>query len=105
MPRAVESATPIRCCDCDDEVDTVSAMTEKISLTSATVRAIGQITDSPAGSARSSGTVLGDGLSPTTPQQEAGMRIEPPLAGANPAVPSPAATHAALPPRDPAGLQ
>src|SRR5438874_4466003 len=105
MPRAVESATPIRCCDCDDEVDTVSAITEKMSLTSATVRAIGQITDSPAGSARSSGTVLGDGLSPTTPQHDAGMRIEPPMSVPTPAAASPAATAAPLPPVDPPGVK
>ena len=45
------------------------------------------------------------GFSPTSPQQEAGMRIEPPpsLAWAMPTIP--AATAAALPPEEPPGVR
>src|SRR6476619_6341784 len=42
-------------------------------------------------------------LSPTSPQQEAGMRIEPPASLACAAGTSPAATAAADPPLDPPG--
>ena len=42
-----------------------------------------------------------DGLNPTTPQQAAGMRIEPPESVPSAASTSPAASAAAEPPLDP----
>src|SRR2546425_13171096 len=50
------------------------------------------------------GAGSGEGRGPTTPQHEAGMRIEPPMSvpSATPAMP--AATAAALPPLEPPGV-
>src|SRR6202163_1085823 len=79
-------------------------MTENSSLTSATVRPSGAITESPAGSTLSLVTRSGDGRRPTTPQQEAGMRIEPPMSVPIATVAIPAATAAALPPLEPPGV-
>ena len=45
------------------------------------------------------------GLSPTSPQNEAGMRIEPPPSPAWPMGTTPAATAAAEPPLDPPGVR
>src|SRR5258708_28832591 len=75
-----------------------------MSLTSATLRPIGPMTDSPAGSVISLGTRSGEGRRPTTPQHEAGMRIEPPMSVPIATVAIPAATAAALPPLDPPGV-
>src|SRR6202163_251042 len=79
-------------------------MTENSSLTSATVRPSGAITESPAGSTLSLVTRSGDGRKPTTPQQEAGIRIEPPMSVPTATVAIPAATAAALPPLEPPGV-
>src|SRR5512143_3362677 len=44
------------------------------------------------------------GFMPTTPQREAGWRIEPPVSVPTPAKHRPAATAAAVPPEDPPGI-
>src|SRR5437879_11280557 len=46
----------------------------------------------------------GVGRSPTTPQQDAGMRTDPPMSSPSATVAMPAATAAALPPLDPPGV-
>src|SRR5262249_40044697 len=51
------------------------------------------------------GTTSGEGLSPVIPQQEAGMRMEPPMSSPKAMVQSPAATAAPLPPLEPPGVQ
>ena len=56
------------------------------------------------GSGWSWGIRSGEGRRPTTPQQLAGIRIEPPRSSAVATVASPAATAAALPPLDPPGV-
>jgi len=62
------------------------------------------MTDSPAGSAASTGIRSGDGRRPTTPQQEAGMRIDPPISVPIETVAMPAPTATALPPLEPPGV-
>src|SRR5579859_3289391 len=65
---------------------------------------MGPTTDRPAGSVISHGTRFTDGRRPTTPQHDAGMRIEPPMSVPIPKVAMPAATAAALPPLEPPGV-
>src|SRR5580693_10620219 len=48
-------------------------------------------------------TSPGVGRSPTTPQNDAGTRMEPPVSVPTPATPKPAATAAAVPPLEPPG--
>src|SRR5260370_26276375 len=79
-------------------------MRESSSFTSAAVRPSGAITDRPAGSLISDRTRSGEGRRPTIPQQEAGMRIDPPMSVPIPTVAIPAQTAAALPPLDPPGV-
>src|SRR6202011_3341654 len=78
------------------------------SAASATVRATTPLVASPAQSSPKSGPLEirpREGFSPTTPQQEAGMRIEPPPSPPWPSAQRPAATAAAAPPLEPpAGL-
>src|SRR5258708_187518 len=62
------------------------------------------MTDRPAGSTISEGTRSGEGRRPTTPQQEAGMRIDPPMSVPIATVAIPAATATALPPLEPPGV-
>ena len=57
--------------------------------------------DGASGQQPSIGTAPNDTLKPTTPQQAAGMRIEPPESLPSAASTSPAASAAALPPLDP----
>ena len=45
------------------------------------------------------------GFIPTTPQSEAGWRMEPPVSEPSASVASPAATAAALPPEEPPGTR
>ena len=66
-------------------------------------RAIGPLELKPVVLGISSGTRPGEGLRPAAPQQEDGMRIEPPRSSPNAAVARPAATAAALPPLEPPG--
>src|SRR5205807_4836962 len=77
----------------------------KTSRASATLRAITPRESKVVGSGRSCGIRSGDGRSPTTPQQLAGIRIEPPRSSAVATVASPAATAAPLPPLDPPGVK
>src|SRR5450830_1244791 len=77
---------------------------EKSIRTSPTVRAMGPREERPAASTISHGTRSGDGRSPTTPQHEAGMRIEPPMSVPIATVAIPAATATALPPLEPPGV-
>src|SRR5579875_602646 len=80
------------------------AITSSISATSRTVRAIGQFDESPCHASPCIGACVTrprDGLRPTRPQHDAGIRIDPP-----PSVPAaigaiPAATLTAAPPLDP----
>src|ERR1700694_2118846 len=106
MPSAVVSATPIRRPFGTARGGGVGALaiTENSCLTSATLRPSGEITDRPAGSTLALGTRSGEGRKPTTPQQDAGMRIEPPMSVPMATVAIPAATAAALPPLDPPGV-
>ena len=79
------------------------ASTSSASAVSSTVRVSTPSVPKPANSASSgpSGTRNRDGLSPTTPQQDAGMRIEPPASLPWAIASMPAATAAALPPEEP----
>jgi hypothetical protein len=79
-------------------------MTEKSSLASATVRAIGPRDCMTVTSTSSLGIRSGVGRRPTTPQHEAGMRIDPPVSPPSAIEHMPAATAAALPPLDPPGV-
>src|SRR5256885_15422301 len=75
---------------------------------SATVRAITPLVDKPAQSSPSSGPLEirpRDGFNPTTPQHEAGIRIEPPPSPPWARPQSPAATAAAAPPLDPPAVR
>src|SRR5258708_25652463 len=105
MPSAVVSTNPMRRpLVMGARYGGGAAMTEYSSFTSATERPSGAMTDRPAGSTISDGTRSGDGRRPTMPQQEAGMRIEPPMSVPIPTVAIPAQTAAALPPLEPPGV-
>ena len=79
------------------------ASTSSASAVSCTVRVSTPSTPKPSNARSSgpSGTRKRVGLSPTTPQHDAGMRIEPPASLPCAIGTSPAATAAALPPEDP----
>jgi hypothetical protein len=74
---------------------------------SSTERAIGPAWSNVGASGKtpSVGTSPNVGLKPTTPQQAAGMRIEPPLSVPRAASQSPAARAAADPPLEPPGIR
>ena len=79
------------------------ASTSSASAVSPTVRVSTPSTPKPSNAASSgpSGTRKRLGLRPTTPQQDAGMRIEPPASLPCAIGTMPAATAAALPPEEP----
>ena len=79
-------------------------MIEKRSRASATVRVIGPRDCRTVVSTSSDGMRSGVGRSPTTPQHDAGMRIDPPVSPPNATDAIPAATAAPLPPLDPPGV-
>src|SRR5439155_4313366 len=85
--------------------------TLKSSCTSATYRAIGPMTEPSeygpalAGHCPPPGTRPVPGFSPTTPQQCAGIRIEPARSLPNPVTEMHAAIAAASPPLDPPGVR
>ena len=84
------------------------AMTSSISAQSATVRAMGPLVAKPSQASYVAGAPLTSprvGLWPTTPQQAAGMRIEPPPSEPWAIVPMPAASAAAAPPLEPPGVR
>src|SRR5260370_8193322 len=71
---------------------------------SATLRPMTPVVASPAQSSPRSGPLEmrpRDGFNPTTPQHDAGMRIDPPPSPPWPSAHKPAATAAAAPPLDP----
>src|SRR3979409_2758363 len=75
---------------------------------SATVRAMTPLVASPAQSSPSSGPLEirpRDGFNPTTPQHDAGMRMEPPPSPPWLSAHKPAATAAAAPPLDPPAVR
>ncbi len=74
---------------------------------SATDAAIGPAwsKEGASGKQPSIGTSAKVGLKPTTPQQAAGMRIEPPESLPRPTTASPAATAAAEPPLEPPAMR
>src|SRR2546430_7465975 len=75
---------------------------------SATVRAITPLVDKPAQSSPNSGPLEirpRAGLNPTTPQHEAGIRIDPPPSPPWARPQSPAATAAAAPPLEPPAVR
>src|SRR2546428_12993613 len=79
-------------------------MASRPSAASATVLATTPLVDRPAQSSPNSGPLEirpRDGFSPTTPQQEAGIRIEPPPSPPWLSAQRPAATAAAAPPEEP----
>ncbi len=79
-------------------------MTSSETATSSTVRAMTPSAGNPPPSAPKSGPIDTRprlGLSPTTPQHAAGMRMEPPRSLASASATIPPATAAALPPDDP----
>src|SRR5262245_42650820 len=81
-------------------------MTSVRSATSRTVRARGPAVLRPSYETAGAGEILPrDGFSPTRPQQEAGMRTEPPPSVPCAAGASPAATAAAAPPLEPPGVR
>src|SRR2546429_7391222 len=79
-------------------------MIEKRSRASATVRVIGPRDCRTVASTSSDGMRSGVGRRPTTPQHDAGMRIDPPVSPPNATDAMPAATAAPLPPLDPPGV-
>src|SRR2546429_8459525 len=79
-------------------------MTENSHCASSTVRAIGPRDCSTVTSTSSDGMRSGVGRKPTTPQHDAGMRIEPPVSPPSATEHMPAATAAPLPPLDPPGV-
>ena len=83
----------------------VSVINPKSTRASLTVLASGPRDCSTVASTSSLATRSGVGRRPTTPQQEAGMRIEPPVSPPRAKVHMPAATAAALPPLDPPGVK
>src|SRR2546421_10626886 len=79
-------------------------MTSSTSAASRTVRVMGPTWDTrakPLGTPRPSGTRPYDGLKPYTPQNAAGVRIEPPPAVPSASGPQPLATPTAAPPLEP----
>src|SRR5919109_1032774 len=82
----------------------VAVMTENMYRASATVRVIGPRDWSTVASTSSEGTRSGVGRNPTTPQHDAGMRMDPPVSPPRATVQSPAATAAPLPPLEPPGV-
>src|SRR5689334_19308957 len=82
-------------------------MTESISAVSATVRAIGPLTlhGSHASGAGWTGTSPGEVRKPTTPQNAAGRRSEPPRSVPWASGPSPVARATAPPPVEPPGVR
>src|SRR5438132_13176442 len=82
----------------------VEVLTPKRSLASATDRAMGPRDCMTVASTSSLGIRAGVGRKPTTPQHDAGMRIEPPVSPPSATVAMPAATAAALPPLEPPGV-
>ncbi len=105
MPSAVDSAMPIRFGRPLRRVGGFSAtITPRACRTPSTVRAIGAVTESPAASTSAVGTRLTDGLRPTMPQHDAGIRMEPPMSVPTATRAIPAASAAPLPPEDPPGV-
>src|SRR5713226_5667519 len=82
----------------------VAVIPEKRSLASPIDLVIGPRDCRTAASTSSMGTRPGDGRRPTTPQHDAGMRIDPPVSPPNATVVIPAATAAPLPPLEPPGV-
>src|SRR5207248_9779753 len=82
----------------------VALMMENRKRASATVRVIGPRDCSTVTSTSSDGIRSGVGRSPTTPQHDAGIRIEPPVSPPSATVHMPAATAAPLPPLEPPGV-
>src|SRR5207253_3367708 len=83
-------------------------MASRPSAASATVLATTPLVDRPAQSSPNSGPLEirpRDGLSPTMPQQEAGIRIEPPPSPPCPSAQRLAATAAAAPPLEPPAVR
>src|SRR5437762_33068 len=83
------------------------AMTSSISAASRTVRVTGPTWETwakPLGKPLRSGTRPYEGLKPYTPQNAAGMRIEPPPSVPSASGPQPLATAAAAPPLEPPGV-
>ncbi len=79
-------------------------MTSSISAASRTERVIGPLVKSPPQISPATGdsvTLPREGLRPTTPQHEAGMRTDPPPSLPSASGPSPVATCAAAPPLEP----
>src|SRR5690606_19526187 len=83
------------------------ASTSSIAAASETVRARVPAVERPTGSPYVGAPLIRprDGLSPTRPQQEAGIRIEPPPSEPCATGTSPAATAAAAPPEDPPAVR
>ena len=79
-------------------------MTENRSRASATVRVIGPRDCSTVASTSSDGIRSGVGRRPTTPQHDAGIRIDPPVSPPSATEAIPAATAAPLPPLEPPGV-
>src|SRR5207244_12535748 len=79
-------------------------MIEKRSRASETERVIGPRDCRTVASTSSDGMRSGVGRRPTTPQHEAGMRIDPPVSPPNATDAIPAATAAPLPPLEPPGV-
>ena len=77
--------------------------TDQASATSATVRAIGPTVSKLGQSGKTPSTGIRPqlGFSPTTPQQDAGSRIEQPVSVPRPRSQRPSASAAALPPDEP----
>src|SRR2546426_1330255 len=83
-------------------------MTSSTSAASRTVRVMGPTWDTrakPLGTPRPSGTRPYDGLKPYTPQNAAGVRIEPPPSVPSASGPQPPATPTAAPPLEPPGVR
>src|SRR2546428_10064571 len=82
-------------------------MTESVSAVAATVRAIGPVTlhGSQASGAGCPGTSPGEVRNPTTPQNDAGSRSEPPRSVPWARGPSPVARATAPPPVEPPGVR
>src|SRR5918993_908020 len=81
-------------------------MTSRNAAASATVRAIGPAVERPSSEPNGAfETRPREGLSPKSPQHDAGIRIEPPPSVACAIGTSPAATAAAAPPLDPPGVR
>src|SRR5205814_8487397 len=79
-------------------------ITGKRRRASATVRVLGPRDCSTITSTSSDGIRSGVGRRPTTPQHEAGIRIDPPVSPPSATEAIPAATGAPLPPPEPPGV-